>query len=218
MQANEYSARDALLKRFQSGEQAKLRVYIAAAPGAGKTYRMLEEAHLLKRQGVDIVVGVIETHGRADTKTMIGDLECIPMSRLQSHGVVVEEMDVEAIVSRRPAVVIVDELAHSNRGNSRNKKRYQDVFDLLNNGISVTTAVNIQHLESLNELLNEMTDVRERELVPDQVLRRADEIVNVDEPVETLLSRRWTVWSAHDIEVLRELAQAQVEVSSGCEA
>lgn len=218
MQANQYSSRDALLKRFQSGEQAKLRVYIAAAPGAGKTYRMLEEAHLLKRQGIDIVIGMIETHGRADTKTMVGDLECIPMNRLQSHGVVVEEMDVEAIVCRRPAVVIVDELAHSNKGNSRNKKRYQDVLDLLNNGISVTTAVNIQHLESLNELLNTMTDVHEREMVPDHFLRRADEIVNVDAPVETILSRRLTVWSAHDIEILRELAQAQVEVTPGCQA
>jgi len=218
MQANEYSSRDELLKRFQAREQAKLRVYIAAAPGAGKTYRMLEEAHRLKREGIDIVIGVIETHGRADTKTMVGDLECIPMSRLHSHGVVVEEMDVEAIIRRRPAVVIVDELAYSNKGNSRNKKRYQDVLDLLNNGISVNTAVNIQHLESLNELLNTMTDVREREMVPDHMLRRANEIVTVDAPVETLLSRRWTVWSAHDIEILRELALAQVEVTPGCQA
>lgn len=218
MQANQYSSRDALLKRFQSREQAKLRVYIGAAPGAGKTYRMLEEAHLLKSQGIDIVVGMIETHGRADTKTMLGDLECIPMNRLQCHGIVVEEMDVEAIVARRPAVVIVDELAHTNKGNSRNQKRYQDVLDLLNNGISVTTAVNIQHLESLNELLNTMTDVHEREMVPDHFLRRADEIVNVDASVETILSRRLTVWSAHDIEILRELAQAQVEVTPGCQA
>ena len=182
-------APESLLARLSQGEQAKLRVYIGAAPGVGKTYQMLEDAHLLKRQGADIVVGAIETHGREDTRSLIGDLECVSMRRIEYRGVTLEEMDLDAIIARHPSIVIVDELAHTNVPGSRNRKRYQDVFDLLHAGISVITAVNIQHLESLNDVVNRTTGVRVRETIPDHFLRRADEVVNVDVSIDTLRTR-----------------------------
>jgi two-component system sensor histidine kinase KdpD len=150
---------------------------------------MLEDAHLLKKQGVDIVVAVVDTHGREDTKAMIGDLERVPMRRIEYRGVTLEELDVDAVISRHPAIAIVDELAHTNVPGSKNRKRYQDVLDLLNAGISVITAVNIQHLESLNDVVTRTTGVRVRETVPDHFLRRADEVVNVDVSVDTLRTR-----------------------------
>ena len=180
---------ESLLAKLKKGEQAKLRVYIGAAPGVGKTYQMLADAHLLKKQGADIVVAVVETHGREDTKAMIGDLECVPMRRIEYRSVTLEEMDVDAVVVRHPAIAIVDELAHTNVPGSKNSKRYQDVLDLLNAGISVITAVNIQHLESLNDVVTRTTGVRVRETVPDHFLRRADEVVNVDVSVDTLRTR-----------------------------
>jgi len=180
---------ESLLAKVNQGEQAKLRVYIGAAPGVGKTYQMLEDAHLLKRQGADIVVAVVETHGREDTRVMVGNLECVPMRQIEYRGVTLEEMDVDAIIARRPALAIVDELAHTNVPGSKNRKRYQDVLDLLSAGISVITAVNIQHLESLNDVVNRTTGVRVRETVPDHFLRRADEVVNVDVSVDTLRTR-----------------------------
>jgi two-component system sensor histidine kinase KdpD len=180
---------ESLLAKLNQGEQAKLRVYIGAAPGVGKTYQMLEDAHLLKKQGADIVVAVVEAHGREDTKAMIGNLECVPLRRIEYRGVTLEEMDVNAIIARRPAIAIVDELAHTNVPGSGNRKRYQDVLELLNAGISVITAVNIQHLESLNDVVTRTTGVRVRETVPDYFLRRADEVVNVDVSVDTLRTR-----------------------------
>jgi len=180
---------ESVLAKLNHGEQAKLRVYIGAAPGVGKTYQMLEDAHLLKKQGVDIVVAVVEPHGREDTKAMIGDLERVPMRHIEYRGVTLEEMDVDAVVARGPAIAIVDELAHTNVPGSKNSKRYQDVLDLLAAGISVITAVNIQHLESLNDVVNRTTGVRVRETVPDHFLRRADEVVNVDVSVDTLRTR-----------------------------
>jgi two-component system sensor histidine kinase KdpD len=180
---------ESLLARLNAGERAKLRVYIGAAPGVGKTYQMLEDAHLLKKQGVDIVVAVVEPHGREDTKAMIGELECVPLRRIEYRGVTLEEMDVDAVVARRPTVAIIDELAHTNVPGSKNPKRYQDVLDLLNAGISVITAVNIQHLESLNDVVTRTTGVRVRETIPDHFLRRADEVVNVDVSVDTLRTR-----------------------------
>ncbi len=180
---------ESLLAKFSDGEQAKLRVYIGAAPGVGKTYQMLEDAHLLKKQGVDIVVAVVEPHGREDTKAMIGELECLPLRKIEYRGVTLEEMDVETVIARHPAIAIVDELAHTNVPGSKNRKRYQDVLDLLNSGISVITAVNIQHLESLNDVVTRTTGVRVRETVPDYFLRRADEVVNVDVSVDTLRTR-----------------------------
>jgi two-component system sensor histidine kinase KdpD len=155
----------------------------------GKTYQMLEDAHLLKRQGFDIVVATVETHGREDTKAMIGDLERVPMRRIKYRGVTLEEMDLEAVIQRHPAIAIVDELAHTNVPGSKNSKRYQDVLDILDAGISVITAVNIQHLESLNDIVTRTTGVRVRETIPDYFLRRADEVVNVDVSVDTLRTR-----------------------------
>jgi two-component system sensor histidine kinase KdpD len=180
---------ESLLAKLKEGEQARLRVYVGAAPGVGKTYQMLEDAHQLKRQGVDIVVTVIETHGREETGTMIGDLERVPMRRIEYRGVTLEEMDVEAVIARRPAIAIVDELAHTNVPGSKNRKRYEDVLDLLNASVSVITAVNIQHLESLNDVVARTTGVRVRETIPDYFLRCADEVVNVDVSVDTLRTR-----------------------------
>ena len=180
---------ESLLAKLSKGEQAKLRVYIGAAPGVGKTYQMLEDAHLLKKQGADIVIAVVEAHGREDTRAMIGELECVPMRRIEYRGVSLEELDVDAVIARRPAIALVDELAHTNVPGSKNRKRFQDVLDLLNAGISVITAVNIQHLESLNDVVTRTTGVRVRETVPDYFLRRADEVVNVDVSVDTLRTR-----------------------------
>jgi two-component system sensor histidine kinase KdpD len=180
---------ESLLAKLQEGEQANLRVYIGAAPGVGKTYQMLEDAHLLKKQGVDIVVAVVETHGREDTRALVGDLECVSLRKIEYRGVTLEEMDVDAVIARHPKVAIIDELAHTNVPGSKNRKRYQDVLDILNAGISVISAVNIQHLESLNDVVSRTTGVRVRETVPDYFLRRADEVVNVDVSVDTLRTR-----------------------------
>ncbi|MCU1266799.1 MAG: Osmosensitive channel histidine kinase KdpD [Acidobacteria bacterium] len=180
---------ESLLAKLQEGEQAGLRVYIGAAPGVGKTYQMLEDAHQLERQGVDIVAAVVEAHGREETASLIGDLECVPLRRIEYRNVTLEEMDVEAVVARHPDVAVVDELAHTNVPGSKNRKRYEDVIELLNAGISVITAVNIQHLESLNDAVARTTGVCVRETIPDYFLRRADEVVNVDVSVETLRTR-----------------------------
>lgn len=178
-----------LLARLREDERAKLRVYIGAAPGVGKTYQMLEDAHLLKKQGVDIVIAFIEPHGRAETAALIGDLERVPLRKIEYRSVVLEEMDLDAVITRRPAIAIVDELAHTNVPGSRHRKRYEDVLELLDHGISVITAVNIQHIESLNDAVARTTGVQVRETVPDYFLRRADEVVNVDVSVETLRTR-----------------------------
>lgn len=180
---------ETLLAQLQESERARLRVYIGAAPGVGKTYKMLEDAHLLRQQGTDIVIAVIETHGRSDTAALIGNLEIVPMRKIAYRGVTLEEMDVEAVIARRPAIAIVDELAHTNVPGSKNHKRHEDVTALLNAGISVITAVNVQHLESLNDVVARTTGVRVRETVPDCFLRRADEVVNVDVSVDTLRTR-----------------------------
>ncbi len=180
---------ESLLAKLKEGTQASLRVYIGAAPGVGKTYQMLEDAHQLKRDGVDIVVAIVEPHGREDTQSMIGDLECVPMRRVEYKGVAIKEMDLDSVIARHPAVAIVDELAHTNVPGSKNRKRFEDVLDLLNAGISVITAVNIQHIESLNDIIARITGVRVRETIPDHFLRRADEVVNVDVSVDTLRTR-----------------------------
>jgi two-component system, OmpR family, sensor histidine kinase KdpD len=178
-----------LLAKLQADQHARLRIYIGAAPGVGKTYSMIEDAHTFKREGVDVVIGFIETHGRADTEALIGDLEVVPRRRIDYRGVTLEEMDVDDIIARRPQLCIVDELAHTNAPDSRHEKRYQDVVDILDGGISVLTAVNIQHLETLNDAVGRVTGVRVRETVPDTFLDRADEVVNVDITVQELQSR-----------------------------
>jgi two-component system sensor histidine kinase KdpD len=178
-----------MLAKLQTEQRARLRIYIGAAPGVGKTYAMIEDAHTFRREGIDVVIGFVETHGRADTEARIADLETVPRRKLDYRGVVLEEMDVDAILARKPALCVVDELAHTNVAGSRHEKRYQDVLDLLDAGIGVMTAVNIQHLETLNDAVSRVTGVRVRETVPDTFLDRADEIVNVDVTVEELHSR-----------------------------
>jgi two-component system sensor histidine kinase KdpD len=183
------SVAESLLARAKEEGRARLRVYIGAAPGVGKSYRMLEDAHELRRQGLDVVVGFIEPHGRADTLARIGDLEQVPLREMEYRGVTLSEMDLAAVKARQPQVVVVDELAHTNAPGSPHQKRYEDVVDLLESGISVITAVNIQHIESLNDAVASTTGVRVRETIPDWVLKRADEVVNVDVSVETLRTR-----------------------------
>jgi len=178
-----------LLAKLQSDTHARLRIYIGAAPGVGKTYSMIEDAHTLRREGVDVVIGFVEAHGRAETEARIADLEVIPRRKVDYRGVVLEEMDLDAILTRKPALCVVDELAHTNVPGSRHEKRYQDVQELLDAGIGVMTAVNIQHLETLNDAVSRVTGVRVRETVPDTLLDRADEVVNVDVTVEELHSR-----------------------------
>jgi two-component system sensor histidine kinase KdpD len=180
---------EALLARIREKDRARLRIYIGAAPGVGKTYQMLQEAHALRASGLDVVVGVVETYGRRDTEAQVKDLEVVPKRRVEYRGATMEEMDVDAIVRRQPKVCVVDELAHTNVPGSRHSKRYEDVLDLLEAGIHVMTAVNIQHLETLNDAVARATGVRVRETVPDTFLDRADEVINVDVTVEELRSR-----------------------------
>ena len=181
---------------------ARLRIYIGAAPGVGKTYTMIEDAHAFRRDGVDVVIGFVETHGRADTESQLADLEVVPRKNVEYRGVVLQEMDVDAILARRPALVVVDELAHTNIAGSRHPKRYQDVLELLDAGIDVLTAVNIQHIETLNDAVSRVTGVRVRETVPDTFIDRADEVVNVDVTVEELHSRlrQGKVYKAEKVE------------------
>jgi two-component system sensor histidine kinase KdpD len=166
-----------------------LKIYLGSAAGVGKSYRMLEEAHHLRAEGHDVVLGVIETHGRGETAALIEDLEVIPPRHLPYRGVTIPEMDLDAILARNPEFVIVDELAHTNAAGARHNKRYQDVEELVGAGINVITAMNVQHLESLNQLVRRLTGVEVRETVPDTFFTRADQIVTVDLPVEELRQR-----------------------------
>jgi two-component system sensor histidine kinase KdpD len=170
-------------------EPARLRIYLGAAPGVGKTYHMLNDALLKRKQGDDIVIGLVETHGRQDTADQIRDLEIVPLRVIPYRGVNLKEMDVDAIIARHPHTVIVDELAHTNVPGSKNRKRYEDVLELLDAGIDVWTAVNIQHLETLNDAVNRSANTVIRETVPDSFFKRADEVINVDISVEELRSR-----------------------------
>ena len=177
------------LELVERSRRGRLKLYIGFAAGVGKTWRMLEEAHALGRRGIDVVGALVETHGRAETHALIGDLEMVPRRRIEYRGVVVEEMDLDAVLARRPTVAIVDEIPHTNVPGSKNKKRYQDVLDLLAAGINVIGALNIQHLESLNDLVQRNTGVQVRETVPDSFLEQADQVVNLDLAVEDLLDR-----------------------------
>jgi two-component system sensor histidine kinase KdpD len=171
-------------------EPAKLRIYLGAAPGVGKTWGMLSDAYRMKHQlGVDVVIGLVEPHGRAETEARIRDLEIIPQKVIPYRGVNLKEMDLEAILARHPNTVVVDELAHTNVPGSKNHKRYEDVLELLDAGINVMTAVNIQHLETLNDAVNRSANTVIRETVPDNFFKRADEVVNVDVTVDELRSR-----------------------------
>ncbi len=171
-------------------ELAKLRIYIGAAPGVGKTYHMLNDAYIMKHQmGIDVVIGLVEPHGRKDTEARIRDLEIVPQREIPYKGVSLKEMDVDAILARHPHTIIVDELAHTNVPGSKNRKRYEDVLELLEAGINVMTAVNIQHLETLNDAVNRSANTIVRETVPDNFFKRADEVVNIDITVDELRTR-----------------------------
>jgi two-component system sensor histidine kinase KdpD len=184
---------DELLAYVQEEEKAKergrLKIFLGYAAGVGKTYAMLEAAHQRKEEGVDVVVGYVETHGRIETERMQADLEAIPRKKLEYRGVWLEEMDVDAILSRHPQLALVDELAHTNAPGSRHLKRYHDVEDLLDAGIDVYVTLNIQHLESLNDVIAQITGVKVRETVPDSVIDEASEIELVDLPPDELLAR-----------------------------
>ena len=177
------------LELVQKSKRGRLKLYIGFAAGVGKTYRMLEEAHALKKRGVDVVIGFIETHGRADTAALVRDLEMIPLRKVEYRGVVIEEMSLNQILKRTPEVALVDELAHTNAPDSHNKRRYQDVLELLDAGINVIGAFNVQHLESLNDLVERVTSVQVRETIPDSFLKQADQVVNLDLTVEDLQER-----------------------------
>jgi two-component system sensor histidine kinase KdpD len=177
------------LSLIQRQQRGRLKIYLGFAAGVGKTYEMLQEAHRLKRQGVDVVIGVVETHGRAETAAQIGDLEQVPRSRIEYRGVVLEEMDVDALLARRPTIALVDELAHTNAPGSRNAKRYQDIEELIRAGINVISTLNVQHLESLHDIVEAATGVKVKERVPDYVIGMADQLVNVDLSAEDLRER-----------------------------
>ena len=170
-------------------KRGRLKVYLGGAAGVGKTYRMLEEAHQLREQGHDVVLGFIETHGRAETAARIGDLELVPLREIPYRGVTLHEMDIDAVLARKPEFAVVDELAHTNAAGSRHSKRFQDVEELTANDINVITACNIQHLESLNQMVRRVTGIEVHETVPDTFLARADEVVTVDISVEQLRER-----------------------------
>ncbi|MBV9217886.1 MAG: two-component sensor histidine kinase, partial [Methylobacteriaceae bacterium] len=169
---------EALLEaaRREEGPTGRLKIFVGAAPGVGKTYEMLQSAHARLKGGADIVVGFAETHGRAETEALLRGLEIVPRKRLDYRGQVIEEMDLDAVIARHPQIALVDELAHTNAPGSRHPKRYLDVEELLSRGIDVYTAVNIQHIESLNDVVAQITHVRVRETVPDSVFDRADAI------------------------------------------
>lgn len=163
-----------------STHRGQLRVYLGAVAGVGKTYAMLNEGYRRKERGTDVVVGYLETHGRAQTQEQLRDLEVIPRQKLLYRGIWLEEMDTEAILARHPQVVLVDELAHTNVAGSRHARRYQDVLEILDGGIDVVTTLNVQHLESLNDLIASITGIRVRETLPDRILDQADEVELID--------------------------------------
>ena len=185
--------------RSQTG---RLKIYIGPAAGVGKTYRMLEEAHELRAKGIDVVLGFIETHRRVETERKAEGLEVVPRKRISYRGVELEEMDVDAILARKPEVAVVDELAHTNVPGSKHERRYQDVDELVQAGINVITALNIQHIESLGPLMKRVTGVEVRETVPDTFLSRADQIVDVDVSVEALRERlrEGKIYPLHQVE------------------
>ena len=185
----ERPAPEHFLTLIREQQRGRLKIYVGFAAGVGKTFEMLQEGQRLKKQGVDVVIGVVETHGRADTIAQLGDLAQAARRRIEYHGVVLEEMDLDGLLARRPTVVLVDELAHTNAPGSRHGKRYQDVEELLRAGVNVISTLNIQHLESLYDLVEQATGVKVKERIPDYVLGMADQIVNVDLSAEDLRER-----------------------------
>ena len=177
------------LNLIQKSRKGKFKIYIGMSAGVGKTFRMLQEAHSLFKNGIDVKIGFIETHNRKETHELLAGLPIVPRRTIFYKGKQLEEMDVNAIINLHPEVVIVDELAHTNIEGSKNEKRWQDVLEILEAGINVISAVNIQHIESLNEDVKRITNIEVLERVPDNVLRLADEVVNIDLTAEDLIAR-----------------------------
>src|SRR5882724_1189322 len=184
---------DALLAEIQreeeSAKRGQLKIFFGMSPGVGKTYAMLEAARVQKAEGVDVMVGVVETHGRAETEALLAGLPIIPRKKIEYRGVVLQEMDIDAILARRPVLVLVDELAHTNAPGCRHPKRYQDVEELLAAGIDVYSTLNVQHVESLNDVVAQITQVRVRETVPDSMFDEAAEVEVMDLTPEELMER-----------------------------
>lgn len=177
------------LTKTDGSGRGRLKIYLGMAAGVGKTMRMLEDAHSMRRAGVDVAIGLVETHGREETAARIADLEVIPRHRVSYRDVIIEEMDLGAILARHPDVVVVDELPHTNAPGSKNEKRWQDVEDILASGISVMTALNVQHLEGVQDVVRSATGIDIRERVPDRTVREADSVILVDLPVAELQER-----------------------------
>jgi two-component system sensor histidine kinase KdpD len=180
---------DDFLEIIRKRQLGKLKIYIGACPGVGKTFQMLTEGNRLKARGVDVVIGYVEPHARPDTTAQIRDLEIVPPREVQYHGITLKEMDIDAVLARKPTIALVDELAHTNAPGLKNRKRYEDVEDLLRAGINVISTVNIQHLESLYNIVEQITGVRVKERVPDEIISTADQVVNIDLPAEDLQER-----------------------------
>lgn len=180
---------DSFLRLIRRSQRGRLKIYLGYCAGVGKTYQMLQEAQRLKEEGIDVVAGIVETHGRAETEALLSGLEMIPRRRIVYHGVEIDEMDLDAILTRRPAVVLADELAHTNVPGSKYPKRFQDVEEILLAGIHVISTLNVQHLESLYETVERATGVKVRERIPDRVVAEADQLVNVDVTTEDLRRR-----------------------------
>jgi two-component system, OmpR family, sensor histidine kinase KdpD len=177
------------LQLIRRQARGKLKVYLGSSAGVGKTYSMLVEGSRLKQRGVDVVVGYVEPHERPETMAQIGILEIIPPRVITYHGIEIREMDLDAVLKRKPTVVLVDEFAHTNAPGSKNQKRYEDVLELLEAGISVITTLNVQHLESLYNVIEVATGIKVKERIPDSIVAQADQIINIDLPAEDLIDR-----------------------------
>lgn len=190
------------LDLIRKSRKGKFKIYIGMAAGVGKTFRMLQEAHTLLQNGVDVKIGYIEPHNRAETLALVEGLPIIPRRQVYYKGKELDEMDLQAIINLHPEVVVVDELAHTNIPGSKNEKRWQDVIEILEAGINVISAVNIQHIESLNDLVKDITGIEVLERVPDNILKIADEIVNIDLTADDLINRlkAGKIYSAEKVE------------------
>ena len=200
------------LNLIRKSRRGKFKIYIGMSAGVGKTYRMLQEAQTLLRNGVDIKIGYIETHGRKETHALLEGLPVIPRRKLFYKGKELEELDVQAVINLHPEVVIIDELAHTNIEGSKNEKRWQDVKDILDAGINVISAVNIQHIESLYQDVKDITGIDVAERIPDSVLQQADEVVNIDLTADELVTRlkEGKIYTADKIELaLRNFFQGE---------
>jgi two-component system, OmpR family, sensor histidine kinase KdpD len=216
------------LELVQRSKRGRLKLYVGFAAGVGKTYRMLEEAHALGKRGTDIVIGYVETHDRAETAALLDGLEVVPRRQIVYRGLTVEEMDLDAVLARHPEIAIVDELPHTNVPGSKHAKRYEDVLELLDAGINVIGAFNVQHLESLKDVVERITGITVRETIPDTFLKQADQVVNLDLATEDLLDRLQSgkiyaphkvttalanFFQAENLSTLRELALREVAES-----